>query len=547
MAPAYLLWIWQLLRVPENEVVSVAGLDSAVYLRTLRMAWSILAWISVWCLAVVLPVNISGHQVDVLLSAPPAPEAKINILGHSSSVYDVSYFDRCSMSNIPSRSNKLFVHVFSAYVVTAIVLTILWRYNKEMTVLRILFLASAPKGGPSHTVLVQDIPGTKYGTVPWALKKLLSTTLLRFLPRSWRETLEELAEDFFFGGLARVWAKARAKAGALRAGARSRRATQRAMSRWARTATTTTTTSGGGGGGGSGGGAASASAAGDGSCANYFADYRQHAKEADEAEGEAGLPTDVLAFAERLNLELEAPVERLKVDVRTARGRLLDVWDMAAHFLEQRPAPGQEPPSLASMVEAEFRYVYGNEVAVVNPVWDQRELDPLLAEYGKIRTRLEDYLDWATTRMRRRKPLRPYMIRVIPMAHPGWGWGSQLFGVRPVRVEALVFWSERLRALVGQIGEAQARTRGLQATPAAFVTFSSRKAQVIAASSLHQHVEFLWRVQPAPDAAEVLWANLRMRSWERMLRQLASWSMFFGLLCCYFVPVAAIQVGRAAA
>ena len=37
--------------------------------------------------------------------------------------------------------------------------------------------------------------------------------------------------------------------------------------------------------------------------------------------------------------------------------------------------------------------------------------------------------------------------------------------------------------------------------------------------------------------------RVRMRTWERTLRMLASWAAFFGLLCTYVVPVAAIQVG----
>jgi hypothetical protein len=37
------------------------------------------------------------------------------------------------------------------------------------------------------------------------------------------------------------------------------------------------------------------------------------------------------------------------------------------------------------LVEAEFRYVYGDDVAAVNPVWDQSELEPLLDEFNQVR------------------------------------------------------------------------------------------------------------------------------------------------------------------
>lgn len=51
-------------------------------------------------------------------------------------------------------------------------LQIMWRYNTEAALLRIMFLANSPRGGPSHTVLITDIPGLDYGTVRWAMRKV---------------------------------------------------------------------------------------------------------------------------------------------------------------------------------------------------------------------------------------------------------------------------------------------------------------------------------------------------------------------------------------
>jgi len=59
------------------------------------------------------------------------------------------------------------------------VLQLLWRYNKEAVALRIAFFTSARPGGAAHTVLVRDIPGLDYGTLP----NRLEDTALRFLPR----------------------------------------------------------------------------------------------------------------------------------------------------------------------------------------------------------------------------------------------------------------------------------------------------------------------------------------------------------------------------
>ena len=56
---------------------------------------------------------------------------------------------------------------------------LLWRYNKEAVALRIAFFTSARAGGVAHTVLVRDIPGLDYGTLP----NRIEDTALRFLPR----------------------------------------------------------------------------------------------------------------------------------------------------------------------------------------------------------------------------------------------------------------------------------------------------------------------------------------------------------------------------
>jgi Late exocytosis, associated with Golgi transport len=85
---------------------------------------------------------------------------------------ELSLFDSCSISNIEKGSPKLWVHLISVYVVSFMVLTIIWRYNGEASLLRIMFLANSPRGGPSHTVLVTDIPGMEHGTFKSFLRKV---------------------------------------------------------------------------------------------------------------------------------------------------------------------------------------------------------------------------------------------------------------------------------------------------------------------------------------------------------------------------------------
>lgn len=59
-------------------------------------------------------------------------------------------------------------------------------------------------------------------------------------------------------------------------------------------------------------------------------------------------------------------------------------------------------------------------------------------------------------------------------------WGLRQYGPKPMRVDALRFYVDHLKALLPKIQEVQ-RERGTpqeRVVPTAFVTFRSRKAQV---------------------------------------------------------------------
>jgi hypothetical protein len=66
---------------------------------------------------------------------------------------------------------------------------------------------------------------------------------------------------------------------------------------------------------------------------------------------------------------------------------------------------------LQSLVEHEFTATYGEaEVVSVNPVYNQLALEPLVAQYDKIKSLLEDLMDHNESRLRRRKPVVPKQV-----------------------------------------------------------------------------------------------------------------------------------------
>ncbi|MEW5318380.1 MAG: hypothetical protein WDW38_009605 [Sanguina aurantia] len=160
-------WPVQVWTYPEEAIIDESGLDTAMYLRLHSFGLEVFMWVSLWCLIVVLPTNLVGTQIYRLLNgtsgsppppngqpAPPAGEPR-----GEAQTFTFTTFDMTSLANVETGSPVMWVHLVSVYVVSLIVLKLLWRYSKESVLLRLMFIANSPPGGPSHTVLVTDIPG----------------------------------------------------------------------------------------------------------------------------------------------------------------------------------------------------------------------------------------------------------------------------------------------------------------------------------------------------------------------------------------------------
>ncbi|GFH18694.1 uncharacterized protein HaLaN_15542 [Haematococcus lacustris] len=385
--------------------------------------------------------------------------------------YAFSSFDRCSLANVASGELKLWAHMISCYVVTYIVLT-------EATLMRIAFLANSPRGGPSHTVLVMDIPGNKYGTLVWYLRELVGSTLFVMLPKSWRKRILDKVEEAF------------GKTPALEDGTK-----------------------------------------------------------AQPSKGTATAVTSPLTAAAALNTKAAEAVEAQKKTRATGsllRKRVyskevkpnddkLDPWKQAEAVLGDAAAPNAG--AVQDFIHGEMEFCYGRGcVASVNPVWDQSELEGLLDDYTKL---LEDYLDKLAYDLRRRKPIKK-RLQVTVIGPTLGAWGIKNYGVKPVKVDAITFWSDRLRQLADQIHVSQANCLQ-RPVPSAFVTFQTRATQVVLATNLHHHDETTWQATLAPEPKEIIWRNLRMRAWERTLRTMVLWGAYVALVLFFIIPVGIVQ------
>ncbi|PNH00264.1 hypothetical protein TSOC_013917, partial [Tetrabaena socialis] len=147
-------WIYPVLTYKEEDIIDECGLDCAMYLRILRFGLQLFFVLSIFCITFVLPPNLTSNEIDRLIRS----QEKKNGTFVNGREYKFTDFDRFSLSNVEARSSKMWAHLVAVHFVVLFTLWLLWRFNKDSVLLRIMFLGNSTGGGPSHTVLVTDIP-----------------------------------------------------------------------------------------------------------------------------------------------------------------------------------------------------------------------------------------------------------------------------------------------------------------------------------------------------------------------------------------------------
>ncbi|CAI9760258.1 unnamed protein product [Fraxinus pennsylvanica] len=139
----FLNWVPAALKMPEPELISHAGLDSAVYLRIYLLGLKIFVPVALLAWAVLVPVNWTNNTLA---------EAK------TTDNVDFSDIDKLSISNIPHGSQRFWSHVIMAYAITFWTCYILRKEYATIAAMRLHFLASERRRPDQFTVLVRNVP-----------------------------------------------------------------------------------------------------------------------------------------------------------------------------------------------------------------------------------------------------------------------------------------------------------------------------------------------------------------------------------------------------
>ncbi|KAG2494802.1 hypothetical protein HYH03_007045 [Edaphochlamys debaryana] len=558
-------WIKPTLTYEEPRIINEAGLDAAMYLRVLRFGLYLFVPVSFWCLVAMLPVNLTSNEVDRLLEQQ-AIDSGNNVT--TSDNFKFTDFDKYSLSNIPAKSQKMWVHLISLYFVGILTMFLLNKYNRESVLLRLMYLGNQPSGGPSHSVLVTDVPGVQEAVaktmaadrkeakaVRAASKASASkasgskrshsrssseadshidikghelelapppsaTPVHQSGPGPVAEANEDQGTDptdiaVTIKGAADAPpppAQEPAPGGALPSGSRPRQPSSRKRLDDPHHP---------------------GPAHGEGPHSPGSA-VQSAPPQPSPAESAPAAP------AEPAGEDEYAAQQALQAQRMAAMPYAYALDDPRTNPYQQAKAKlkaGITPPEL---VRQEFAEVYGPDLSAVNMVFDTTELEPLVAEYNTIHQALDDYLDCLETRLKLRLPEEHKKVLVFG---PSMGeWGQKEFGLGKwfKKLDALDFWVRRLKFLRDEI--TVKREEALRkSAPSAFVTFNTRKAQAVGSTALHHNDVRTWRVQAAPAPFELVWKNTALTLPVRSSRGTGMAVLFWLMTLFFFIPVSFVQ------
>ncbi|KAH9616278.1 hypothetical protein KSS87_013573 [Heliosperma pusillum] len=134
-------WVKRAWQLSEQDLLDNSGLDGVVFIRIFTFSLKIFSIASVIGIAVLLPVNFLGNQLEIDFSDLPNKS-----------------LDSFSISNVNNGSNRLWVHFCASYLFTVAVCYLLYYEYKYFSLKRVdCFYASQPQ--PHHfTILVRGVP-----------------------------------------------------------------------------------------------------------------------------------------------------------------------------------------------------------------------------------------------------------------------------------------------------------------------------------------------------------------------------------------------------
>lgn len=579
LSASFFTWWTPLFKLSEGDMIACAGQDAVTYINFLSLGLKLSFIVGLLTIIVILPVNAAaGNNLTCNTAGCSTPQGS-----------NFTYVDFTTLANIANKSNLLWIHTIAVYVISAIVMKMLWQSQAHAVTLRIRYLASTPGGAQTHTILVQNIPGTRAGTFNQRVYDNMDGFLGKFIPKKVKDRARQAIE----GGVQAAGTVA-ARVPLHRRGGiddplnvylspsaspHSADDMQSAMSRNFDSARS--------------------SLAGSGQLppvrrpsshenspapmlpglavhvpqqqqpprppyqlddtpfvsTNGDLPFGARAVTSPVPEIADGASSAVPRPAQEVALEMPAPDDACPVapkhqdlDADQIRRQFMDLSNrdrdgsqLATDFntWQQAEAALRRGMTLERLVEKEFARTYSADaVERVIVVKDVGEVDKLVKKYDSTQLQLENLIDKWGACMMAGKPIK-HATKSIKPAKLGES-AMRLWGPNKIKVDKSEFLEWQLNDLYEQILLKQKEAMSKDSS-AAFVTFRKRLTQVQASSALQYHDKTYWHTEAASGPQEIIWSNLTYRGWERSIRFILAWALFTAMLLFYTIPIVAIQ------
>ncbi|KAI8825638.1 uncharacterized protein EV422DRAFT_134538 [Fimicolochytrium jonesii] len=116
-------WFKPVWNIPESYIAENVGLDAVMFLRFMRMCFTIIAILTCVLIPILIPVN---YYADRSVPPPPNPSGNSTAQG-----INKASLDRYSLANIPEGSPSLWAHVVCAYMVSFVAYHIMFISYRE--------------------------------------------------------------------------------------------------------------------------------------------------------------------------------------------------------------------------------------------------------------------------------------------------------------------------------------------------------------------------------------------------------------------------------
>ncbi|KAJ7559065.1 hypothetical protein O6H91_04G068400 [Diphasiastrum complanatum] len=118
---------------------------------------------------------------------------------------------------------------------------------------------------------------------------------------------------------------------------------------------------------------------------------------------------------------------------------------------------------------------------------------------------------------------------------------TRFFGLFGSKVDSINYFKVKIKDLVAKLEAEQSRVRIKEQEGAAFVFFNDRITAATAAQAIHAPSGQTWRTMPAPQPKDVVWENILIPFYERLIRQAVVYLIVFLTVVFYMIPVAFIS------